>query len=363
MAGKTKRIVIDARMVGPALHGIARYVTLMARGLREFAGGPYELLFWVAPGMEQSSHFQGFRTQVISTPFLHPSEQWALPAALKSARADLYHSPSFASLLVCPCPWIVTVHDLNHLTFGGMAEKVYYQTLLKRFARGAQALLTVSEFSKSEIVSWTGREGVEVVYNAIDPGLAQAPGESESQEVLRKYGLERGKYFFSLSNAKPHKNIRMLVDSHGAYRAQGGRLPLVLSLTEFGASPGVRALGSLSEADVQVLLANAGALFFPSIYEGFGLPPVEAVLAGVRVALSDIPAHREALQDLAPSEALWVLPRDPHGWTQAFHRAEKEDFSRPVSGPRILERYSVRRLGESMDRVYRRVLEGTGVIL
>ncbi len=364
--GAVPRIAVDARMVGPALHGIARYVTHMVRGLAQIKAErdlPYELVFLVQPGMESSPHFQGFETFTMETPFLALSEQRAIPAALRALRADLYHSPSFASLISCPCPWVITVMDLNHLQYGGFKEKLYYRILLKRFARRAQALITISEFAKAEIVDWLGHRGrkdIDLVFPAIEPTLLDRPSDAELREGLERLGLKPGGYFLSLSNPKPHKNITLLVEAFQAFRAQGGSadLPLVLSMKEHGDRPGVRALGPIPEREVRLLLAGARALFFPSLYEGFGLPPAEAALAGVRVAASDIPAHREALQDVAPHEVLWVAPRDYHGWVQAFHRAAREEFSPPsaATAQRIVQRFSVERLAETMDQIYRRVL-------
>ncbi len=362
----TARVIVDARMVGPALHGIARYVTHMVRGLaqiRSSRGLVYEPVFLVQPGMEKSPHFQGFETYVMETRFLALSEQKAIPAALRALRADLYHSPSFASLISCPCPWVITVMDLNHLQYGGFKEKLYYRILLKRFARRAKALITISEFAKAEIVEWLGRncrKDIDLVFPAIEPTLLNRPSDAELNEGLAKLGLKPGGYFLSLSNPKPHKNITLLVEAFQAFRAQGGAgdLPLVLSMKEHGDRPGIRGMGPIPENEVRLLLAGARALFFPSLYEGFGLPPAEAALAGVRVVASDIPAHREALQDMAPHEMLWVGPRDYHGWVQAFHRAAREEFAPPstATARRMVQRFSVERLAETMDQVYRRVL-------
>lgn len=355
-----KIVVVDARMVGPTLHGIARYVTLMARGLLKSRQAGYETVFLVRPGMENSEHFKEFRTHVVQAPFLAMSEQKEIRAALTALRADLYHSPSFSSLLKSPCPWIVTVHDLNHLTYGGFKEKLYYRLVLKPFVRKARALLTVSEFSKTELDAWSGRKS-EVVYNALEEAHSVRPGAEELRSTLSRFGLEPGRYFFSLSNAKPHKNIGFLVDAYASYRSQKGpgvAWPLVLSLKDFDSVDGVRGIGALGDSDARMILAGAGALVFPSLYEGFGLPPLEAALAGTRVVVSNIPAHREALRDLGPAEALWVGPTDHHGWVQAFHGTQAEQFSAPSrdSARAILQRYSVDRLGETMDRIYRRVL-------
>jgi glycosyltransferase involved in cell wall biosynthesis len=382
-------VVIDARMVGERLHGIARYVTLLIEGLRRLRSSAdvssadvssagsgqerslsYEPVLLVAPGMESSPLFAGFRTSTEATPFLAPSEQWRIPNSLRALGAALYHSPSFASLLWCPCPAVQTVHDLNHLRFGGWKERLYYGRVLRPFARRARALLTVSEASRAELSPWVGRTDVEVVYNAVEPRLGGKPSPAViglQERLLARHGLDRGAFFLSLSNQKPHKNLPLLVAAHARYRAQGGRWPLVLSVPDTHAGPGVLALGGLAEDEAEALLRSAGALVFPSLYEGFGLPPVEAAAVGTRVVLSDIAAHREALAPVADhGDPLWVPALDREGWVKALARVEAEAAARLQERTRksaegavqtLSERYSVLRLGAAMDRVYRRCLE------
>ena len=237
---------------------------------------------------------------------------------------------------------------------------VYYQFVLKRFARSAKKILTVSEFSRRELSDWLelGSEKIQVVYNAIDARLGKPVSEADLEKVMKKYGLTKGGYFFCLSNPKPHKNVELLVRAFQNFRKENTEIPLVLSMTEFSESPGVRALGGFSDEETHLLLAGAKALFFPSLYEGFGLPPVEAAVMGVPVVVSSIEAHREALQDLAPDEVRWVDPLDLNSWTQTMIQAGRGELSpvRHTSRQAILTRYAVTRLGTEMNAIYRDAL-------
>jgi glycosyltransferase involved in cell wall biosynthesis len=255
----------------------------------------------------------------------------------------------------------VTVHDLIHLTYGGTREKLYYRAILKPFIRRAKCVLTVSEASKREIATWAGVEParIEVAYNAIES--AGKSNDEETRRILAERGLEKGKYFLALSNSKPHKNLPMLLKAYEAFRSQrtGGEIwPLAITAKGLGRGPGVIELESLDGKSVNAVLSAAGALFYPSLTEGFGRPPLEAAAQGVPVVLSRIAPHEEALSDFQPSEALWVAPSDFHGWVNAFHRASRGEIApaSPETQARFLEKFSEERLARHMDRVYRRVL-------
>lgn len=372
-AGRLPVVVIDARMVEGTPHGVARYVTHIASGLRALRRVyplAYEPVFLVGGALElEGGAFQGFRARQAGAGYLSPRELREVPQILMEEGAALYHSPSFSSLLTrgfwrAPCPWVATVHDLNHLHYGDWRRRLYYRVVLRPFARRACVLATVSLFSRRELSGWTGipEERIEVVRNAIDPRNASRPTEEEARHVLERLGLGRGRYFLCISNSKPHKNIGALVEAFGGLQSHpdrsGNDWPLVLSMTDFGERPGVKAVGPLNDGEARVLRAFAGAVCFPSEYEGFGLPPVEAAVAGAPLIVSRIPPHQEGLMDLDPGDVSWVAPRDIPAWREALDRARRGELtSAPTEKrERILARFSEEALARHMDRIYRRVL-------
>ena len=356
-------LVIDARMAENINHGIAAYVSQLAQGLSQINSKkalPYRPVFLVQNSRQKDFH--GFETHFVSAEFLNVKEWLEIPKALKFLGASAYHSPSFSSLIPgsCPCPYLITIHDLIHLNYGSLPNRIYYQTLLKPFARKANRLITVSEASKKILARWLNckPEKISVAWNAIEEPSPIHSGDFKS------LGLKSQNYFVCLSNSKPHKNLDLLLKAYSSYRShcleqqvQPWDLVLTLPKTETSIE-GVRYIGKLPATGVQELLHESGGLLSPSLEEGFGLPPVEAAARGIRVAVSDIPPHREGLTDLAEGECIWVPASDLHAWTKAFSLLQSQSTRTPSLETRkkILERFNVRRLAEHMDRLYLSVL-------
>ncbi len=355
------RILVDARMVGPIPHGISRYVSYLAQALKELEksrGLTYRVTFLVNQDFPHH-HFFSFEILRLKSKFLSAREMTEIPRTLANAKADLYHSPSFSSLFTCPCPSMVTVHDLNHLHYGNLPKKLYYKILLKKFALESRAIITVSEFSRRELSDWlkVPDERIEIVYNVI----GEPTENPKDTSLLKKHGLEPGSFFFCLSNPKPHKNLNKLTEAYRLFTAQKKEpWPLVITVDPqfISGSKSIKSIGSLPENETAILLKSAAGAFFPSRYEGFGLPPVEAAVAGIPIAVSQIPPHREGLGDLKPWEAFWADPDDIHGWVSAFHKISRNEITAPSAESRqkILDRFNLKRMGDRMDQIYKRVL-------
>lgn len=357
MSARIPRVVIDARMVGERLNGVGRYTSLIAKGLAEQSRLEYDPVFLCQPGMK--SRFSGFEAIEVRTPYLDFKEAATIPIVLMKARAKLFHAPNAGNVVGVHCPWVLTIHDLVNQQFGNPIERMYDQGILRAFADRAQKVLTVSEYSKAEITRWNPKLDPLVISNALDPiFLKDSP---PVEPILERYGLERGRYFVCLSNAKMHKNVGQLVRAFLYARERMG-LPkdwkLVLSLDKFADEPGVVAAGPLDDATGIPLLKASRALAFPSLYEGFGLPVIEAGVLGVPLLVSDIPPHREALKEIPARESVFLPPEAMELWASALVRASQGD-AKPLSldsRAKLITRHRVADFGARLDRVYRDVL-------
>jgi glycosyltransferase involved in cell wall biosynthesis len=351
MSAAKPRIVVDARMAGAHGHGIGLYVRQMAEGLARLSALPYELFYLLPPDAHPS--LLRYPHAMSPTPFLHPAEPLLLAREVSLLAPALFHAPSFASLAFYPCPHVQTVHDLNHLQFGSAFHRAYYRFLLRPSLRRARRVLSVSATAALEIREWLRHHGVDRAVGVAPNPIEEFPA-SDDEATLRRFGLARGEYFFALSNPKPHKNLALLERAYAAARSRRSLPPLVISIP--GTAPeGVVRTGPLGDPEVGALLRNAKAFYFPSLYEGFGRPPLEAALAGTVPVVSALAVHREVLAGV--TETTFLDPAAESGWTESFLRmANSSDRVSERSRAWIREKWSTDRLARTMDDVYREAL-------
>ncbi|MGI5865494.1 MAG: glycosyltransferase, partial [Myxococcales bacterium] len=321
-------IALDLRMVGPQLHGIARYAAELSRRLPRLApGSRFDLIVTRELNPKALGELSP-NVQLVEakSDFLSPAEQVELPLLLGKLRPDLYHSPSFSVPVAYRGPLALTIHDANHLVFPehyGHFHGYYYRHIVRPGAMRARLLLTVSHFARTEIEKRLkvppGR--VQVVYNGVDPSFRPLP--REQVEAFRdRLGLPR-RFVLYVGNSKPHKNVRQLVEAFGLL---GGDLGLVLCagkraeqlLPLAGRNAGrVRVLDGINDEGLPLLYNAASAFAFPSLYEGFGLPPLEAMACGVPAVVT----RASSLPEVLGEAATFVEPGDARGLARALEQA------------------------------------------
>jgi glycosyltransferase involved in cell wall biosynthesis len=235
----------------------------------------------------------------------HVWEQLYLPTLL---RQRLLWSPGNTGPLTVSRQ-VLTVHDaasLDHPEWFERKFALWYNALLPRLVRKVRAIITVSNFSKERIVQLTDvrPEAVHVISNGVEPRFRPADPETV-EEVKARFDL-RSPYLLFVGSLEPRKNLKLLIEAWQLGRFEGATLAVVgasghlFRRLQFDPVPqGVRLLGRVEDDILPVLYSGAAGFVYPSVYEGFGLPPLEAMACGCPVAVSDIPAHREVCGETA----------------------------------------------------------------
>jgi glycosyltransferase involved in cell wall biosynthesis len=228
-------------------------------------------------------------------------EQAAFPVALRRLDIDVVHSLAYVAPVVTPCASVVTIHDLNFRASShrmSPVRRLALRSFVYAAVRSCDAVIAVSRFTREELVSAMpgAADRLHVVHEA---PIAQST--FIAREQLQWAGSDP--YFIAFSSVSANKNLERLLDAYAQLRTDGLRHSLILVGHPppwfTAAVPGVLWAGYRSEAEVAGLLRGADALLFPSLYEGFGLPVLEAMQAGVAVACSRFGALPEVAGDAA----------------------------------------------------------------
>jgi glycosyltransferase involved in cell wall biosynthesis len=232
-----------------------------------------------------------------------PFSPVAISKALRQASADdgVFWSAGFVPPAACRLPVVLTVHDLTHLRFYTRLHTAYYNLFFKPLYRRCDAIVCVSDYTRKELLAWSGLPAgkVHVVYN----GVGKAYAENRlTLELPYRYVLYPG-------NHRSYKNLDRLITAFAASAlpAEGIRLvmtgepnaALIAHAQSLGVERHLHFMGRVEDADLPRLYKGALMVAFVSLYEGFGLPIVEAMASGVPVLTSNVSAMPEVAGDAA----------------------------------------------------------------
>jgi glycosyltransferase involved in cell wall biosynthesis len=283
-------------------------------------------------------------------------EHFSIPRKLRRLKADLLHSPHYVLPLFCTTPAVVTVHDCIHLLFPQYLPSRYawrYAHFMMGSAIKRSALVfTVSEATRRDILHFfplTDPEKIQVVPNTLDPEVLEDPGEEEMERVRERYQI-RGRFVLYAGNIKPHKNLDRLITAFSLLRRRGGfddvRLVIVGSAEEnkyaglrrtaevTGVRNDVRFFGFVPDRTLSALYRLSSVFAFPSLYEGFGLPPLEAMACGTPVVTSRL----SSLPEVVGEAAVFVDPWSIEDIADGLARALTDEALRAELSKKGLER-------------------------
>jgi glycosyltransferase involved in cell wall biosynthesis len=228
---------------------------------------------------------------------------------------------------------VVMVHDVAPLVGPQWFVRSMqgYARLVMAGARRADRVLTVSDAAANDLVEHgIRRDRITVIRNAVDPAFAPASAAAVA-ELRARLGLELP-YALVVGWADPRKDVGTAVAAHLEVLARVphdlvviGREHVTFAPVSLPEAPSIKRPGYLEDGDMQALLTGAEVLMYPSLYEGYGLPPLEAWACGTPAIVSDIPSVREATQGLATM----VRPGDVAGWAQALETALRDGLAVP----------------------------------
>src|SRR5262249_25238772 len=214
------------------------------------------------------------------------SEHFSIPLKLKRLGANLLHSPHYVRPLLCPTASVATVHDCIHLLFPHYLPSAmhyrYARFMLGQAVRKSALVFTVSEASRGDILRFypdADPERIQVVPNAIDPAILEAPAPEEIDRIKERYQI-RGRFVLYAGNIKPHKNLERLIAAFGRLKQQPGHDDVKLliigedvarygslrrSMENAGVRQDVRFFGFVPESTLAALYRLASVFAFPSL--------------------------------------------------------------------------------------------------
>ena len=335
------KIAIDIRRmtefgVGTYIRNVVRTLGRLDRETTYFLIGPQDKVREIGPLPPN------FHAVPLSEPERSTMGYWEFRTTVKRLECDLVHIPNLFSIpRALPCPYVMTVHDiLEHLSRAreqtGFWRTLHFQST-KRVLSGAARVLAVSNFTKLEIEKLfaipAGR--IEVVYNAIDERLLNGPASAADRQLIVERYQVTYPFLLYAGRISPHKNVVRMIEAFSALKTElekeqafpdlkliiigddvSGNPDLRRTVIRSGVQNDVRFLGFVPIEVLRTFYDAAKIFVFPSLYEGFGLPPLEAMAHGTPVVTSNL----TSLPEVVGNAAVLVHPENVFEIMRALHR-------------------------------------------
>ncbi len=335
------RIAINTRLLIPGkLEGIGRFTFETVKRLaQKFPEYEFHLL----SDRKKNDHWQ-FGENVFQHRVFPPARRpwlfdwwfdYSVPFKLKKIKADIFISPDAHASRRCPIPQLTVIHDINFVHFPEFMPKHYAKYWNERtpdFVKLSTRLATVSEFSRVDISKTFNvpEASIDVLCNGIDHTFA--PADGQKKEVIRDKFSRGKKYFLFVGALHSRKNVHRVVEAFNTAVEQGVESTLLIAGNKFWNYPELDAalakindrtniwfLGHVHTADLPVLMSAAEGLIFPSLYEGFGIPLIEAEACGVPVVAS----KGTVMEEVSNGSAFFVNPTEVSEIAEAIVKIEQ----------------------------------------
>jgi len=367
------RVGIDARLVFYSQAGIGQYILHLVDGLAKVDQKNEYVLLQSRKDDTSILEQPNFRRVSLWTPSHHRLERYALNVELMRLGLDVLHSPDFIPPHRPSCKSVITIHDLAFLLYPHFLtkESARYYGHIDQAVRWTDHIIAVSENTKRDTVQHLGvpEDKITVVYEAPSPIFRPMDRQKAEEWVRDHHGVD-GRFVLFVSTIEPRKNVPTLVQAIGQLREcykedvhlvlAGGKGWLFedafATIEELNLDAQVHFLGRVSSEELLYLYNAAELLAHPAFYEGFGLPPLEAMACGLPVIVSNVASLPEVVGDAG----LLIDPHDVDELAVAMWRILTDSELRQEmrdKGLKQAQRFSWERAARETAAIYRLVYE------
>lgn len=300
-------------------------------------------------------------------------DQFRFPKIARKAQVDILHQPCFSVPILYRGKKIVTVHDIIPLKFPGnlpLASRLFYSKWMTYSYKFSDAIIADSECTKADIVKYLkiSPQKIRVIHLAVAENFKPASSKSKVEQIKNKYHTGE-KYFLHVGTIEPRKNLPFLVEAYFDAVKSGIKENLVIvgkrgwyydklfrSIHNLHLEQKVIFAGYVDDEDIPFLYCGATAFVFPSIYEGFGLPPLEAMACGTPVICSNTSSLPEVIGDAG----ILISPNNKPAWSkQMFEISRNKKLAQnlKIMGLKQAKKFSWEKTARETIEVYKDVLK------
>jgi len=373
------RIGIDCRMFSSKFTGIGRYVYEFVKnlnGINAESGYPHELvLFFNEPEYKEYETTKNEKKVLVNARHYSFKEQFLLPPKIKKEKVDIMFFPHFNVPILYRKPFVVTIHDLILSIFPGQKmvrwyHRLAYQMTIKNAVKKAKKVIAVSEHTKDDIIRFlkVPKEKIEIIYSGVGDEFKVIENLDDLAPTLKKYNIKK-EFLLYTGVWRNHKNLTRLIEAFSIIRDKHGLdLELVITgkpdphypevkqeIKKYNLKQEVICTGLVEENELVDLYNAADLYIFPSLYEGFGMPPLEAMKCGTPVVASKI----SSIPEICGKNAVYFDPYDAKDIANkilGLYKDAKKKAELIESGIEHATKFSWKKMAEETLRIIRDAL-------
>jgi glycosyltransferase involved in cell wall biosynthesis len=371
------RIGIDATALPNQPVGAGNYTIHLVRALTGLKREDELVVFSQPHGIILIEKGGKLPVEWILCPELSPGlrlvwEQTHLVTLAKKVRVDLLHSPHYTRPDNLPCRSVVTFHDMTFFLYPELhtrAKRLFFPWAMRRSGKTADVLIADSESTRADMVRLLGIDPNKIIPIplGVDPGFIAISDLTLRDQIQKKYSLPE-EFILFVGTVEPRKNLPLLIQSYQQLVVTGIQIPLVIAgklgwmyeevFAQIEANKlnnKVRLIGYVDQIDLPVIYSMAKVFVYPTLYEGFGLPVLEAMACGVPVVTSNV----SSLPEIVAEAGLLVPPNDPQALAQAIQKILDDNalsLKLRQAGPQRAAHFSWQRTAQLTLRAYQQAL-------